>query len=121
MISKVSFYKGFSATPTDPRSNNPCNTCPWSKTSRILTLGFKVHAYLALDLKPMHIWPWVVHNFVYHIYIYFLKYISYVFIHIWPWVVHNFVYPIYIFHMSSSIFGLGLFIILYIVFIYSLN
>ncbi len=45
------FYKGFSTTPIDPGSNNPCNTCHWSQRLRILTWGFKVHAYLALGLK----------------------------------------------------------------------
>jgi len=102
LISKVSFYKGFLATPTDSRSNNPCNTCPWFKGSQILTLGFKVHAYLALGLKLMHIWPWVVHNFVYHIYvflkIYFICFHSYL-----AWVVHNFVYCICVFFKLNNL------------------
>jgi len=48
---KILFYKGFSTTPTDPGSNNPCNICLLSQSSQILTRGFKVHAYLALGLK----------------------------------------------------------------------
>jgi hypothetical protein len=51
VISNVLFYNGFLATPMSLGFNNPCSIALWSKSSQILTLGFKVHAYLALGPK----------------------------------------------------------------------
>ncbi len=73
----------------------------------------------------MHIWPWVVHNFVYHIYvflkIYFICLHPYLALGCSQFCISYLCIFKNIFRMSSSILGLGLFTIFCIVFMYSLK
>jgi hypothetical protein len=62
VISNVLLHKSFLVTSIDAWYNNPCNTCSWSKSLCIFGLGLFTILYI--------------------IFMYFLKYISYVFIHI---------------------------------------